>query len=292
MNFQFLFILILFGKILSAQISITVLNKEFIPIANVSIFCDTLIVGKTNNEGFYNLEQNTCKYFIISCIGYKTKKIIRDSIKQNCTIILEDSIFMLKEFAFKDLKTETLEIGSKLSNNYRWGYRIKVGGLMGSKIPIRKENYKIEEINFFVADYKLPDTVSFVEVRVCSCPATYDTMNRMHYLYSQIVKLDKKKSWYRIKYPLHEQTYISTNCIFVEFKIVYHPVIDEFMKNSIEIQKNNYIYFGLDNKPNKIITYTYSGTLLSFNSYNFRPEWHKIHQSQKLMLKIVAMKNP
>lgn len=291
MKYQILIVFIFLNKLLGAQINITVLNSKLRPIEKASIFCETLLVGQTNKEGFCSLQHVGCKYFKINCVGFKSKNMDINLGKDIYTIILEDSNYMLNELTIKERKTENIDIGSKLTNNYRWHYRIGVEGLIGSKIPIKNADFKIDEINFFVVDYKLPDSASFVDVRVCSCPTTNDTLNRKHYLISKTVKLNKKKSWYKIKYSLQEQSFINTNCIYVEFDLVYHPGIEDYLKNSIELQRNNYVVFGLDNKTNKIISYVYSGTLLPNSGYTFRPEWHTIHSPQKLMMKIIALKS-
>ncbi len=202
---------------------IKVLNYLKLPIQNCNIYANSKLIGLTDNKGVFVLKNQITNYQTLKFyhVGYKSEIIEVRNLSSYNEIVLLDSIYKLKDFIVKSRAYKKLLVGNQ-SNKYNYmTFRVSSGGKIGSIISLPSNKFYLNELNFFIKDFYLPEQNKNVKVRVCNCYInnTTDTQE-VEFIKPVYIALDKKNAWYNIKLDTNNGILINANCIFIDFEMM------------------------------------------------------------------------
>jgi hypothetical protein len=273
---------------LFAQIKTIVVRDQMNkPISGCTIFKQSVAIGVTDSNGLFTLNSSQNDLFNFRAVGYKEKSLHFENI--NTEVILFDSVVELHTVQIRPTRLIKTTVGNGFKTRYNIKYEVHSGGFMGTKILFNSKSFYINELNFLVHDYSLPEQNRNMKINICECPkdTKHDTVGRKIFADPIVVRLDKKRGWYNIKLDTINQYQINTNCIFVEFEMLYKPTIKEMKVHEY------YIVFGMTPNSKGISTFTHD----TFHPYlnGFISKWTAAHTPQKINVKlteVLPIENP
>lgn len=276
MNIRYLIVILLLSPlVLFAQNkTIVVRDQRNNPLGGCTIFKQSVAIGITDSNGLFTINSNQNDLFSFRAIGYKSKSLLFENI--HTEVILFDSIVDLDTMEIRPTRLIKTTVGNGFKKRYNTTYRIHSGGFMGTKIVFARKSFFINELSFMVHDFTLPDQHRDMKIMICECPkdTKHDTVGRKIYTDPIVVKLDKKGEWYNIKLDTTNQYPINTNCIFVEFEMLYKPTFEKTRANRSEI------VFGMTPNSKGITTFAH-GTFTPYLN-GFFPSWYVVHTPLKI----------
>ncbi len=299
MNIRYLIVILLLSPlVLFAQNkTIVVRDQRNNPLGGCTIFKQSVAIGITDSNGLFTINSNQNDLFSFRAIGYKSKSLLFENI--NTEVILFDSIVGLDTVQIRPTRLIKTTVGNGFKKRYNTTYRIHSGGFMGTKIVFARKSFFINELSFMVHDFTLPDQHRDMKIMICECPKDtkhdtiytdpivvppdrkgvsynikHDTVGRKIYVDPIVVRLDRKGEWYTIKLDTINQNPINTNCIFVEFEMLYKPTFEKTRANGSEIA------FGMTPSSKGITTFTHC--TFSWYLNGFFPSWNAAHTPLKI----------
>ncbi len=147
-------------------------NKVGIPYANVILNAKAGFVS--DSLGNFRIPSGTTRSVSISAIGFKNKFILADNITHKSTIILEDSVFQLREIIVKSGNINTTRVGYHkgkiISESYKVSYNFQEAIYITNP---EKLSGQIKTINLkaaFRGNPKLPLRINVYEVNQDKLP--------------------------------------------------------------------------------------------------------------------------
>lgn len=275
-------ILLLIPFVLSAQNKTIVVRDQMnTPLGGCTIFKQSVAIGITDSSGLFTINSNENDLFSFRAVGYKSKSLLFENI--HTEVILFDSVVELNTVQVRPTRLIKTAVGNGFKKRYNIRYEIHSGGFMGTKILFFRKSFYINELSFLVHDFRLPDQHRDMKIRICECPkdTKHDTVDRKIYVDPVVVRLDKKGEWYHIKLDTINQYQVTTNCIFVEFEMLYKPTLEEMKANEYRI------VFGMTPNSKGITTFMHDTFSPFFN--DFFPGWSTVHTPLKINIKLTEV---
>lgn len=262
--------LVLFGQ----NKTIVIRDQRNNPLGACTIFKQSVAIGITDSNGLFTINSNQNDLFSFRAIGYKSKLLLFENI--NTEVILFDSIVGLDTVKIRPKRLIKTVVGNGFKKRYNIIYSVHSGGFMGTKLVLDIKPFFINELSFLVHDFTLPDQHRDMKIMICECPkdTKHDTVGRKIYVDPIVVRLDRKGEWYTIKLDTINQNPINTNCIFVEFEMLYKPTFEKTRANECEIT------FGMTPKSKGVTTFTHD--TFSWYLNGFFPSWNAAHTPLKI----------
>lgn len=276
MNIRYLIVILLLSPlVLFAQNkTIVVRDQRNNPLGGCTIFKQFVAIGITDSNGLFTINSNQNDLFIFRAIGYKNKSLLFENI--HTEVILFDSIVDLDTMEIRPTRLIKTTAGNGFKKKYNIKYSVHSGGFMGTKIVFARKSFFINELSFMVHDFTLPEQNRDMKIMICECPkdTKHDTVGRKIYTDPIVVRLDRKGEWYNIKLDTINQYPITTNCIFVEFEMLYKPTFEKTRANECRI------IFGMTPNSKGITTFTHD--TFSWYLNGFFPRWNAAHTPLKI----------
>jgi hypothetical protein len=224
---SFLVLLSVYAHTCMAQLKgIFVRNQDNEPIANCIIFNDTIAVATSDSNGYFSLEAKAYKFIVIKKENHVTAHVNIWRVKSGSSVTLFKNEVKEKKPLTQHVVGFTLK--EAYSKNITTQSRLKFGGFHATRLSFELKPFYIDELNFYVADYLLPDTNKELGIKICECfikdnRVVYDTSGRYHFIDPMLITLDKKNSLYTVKLDTAHTRLFYTSCLFVEFEMMYKP---------------------------------------------------------------------
>lgn len=254
----FLFLALIFNFFLlkSQNIIVKVINSNNSPIQNCKLFLDNKLIGLTNIEGVFviNNTENFFKAIKFTHIGYKINILDFKQLKNYNEIILRDSNYLLKGVSVKLKNYNKYLVGNKSNKQKYLAYTISNGGKIGSAINLPFNQFFLNDLNFYINDFDLPEENKSLKVKFCNCTLNNLQLGEKEYevFESVYVNLNRKNNWYNVKLDTNHTTMINSNCIFIQFELMEKLTI----KDTLLEKRNNYrVEFGQTLKSKNVTSY-------------------------------------
>lgn len=196
-------------------------------------------------------------------------------------VLSHDSIDFLTPVIINAKVHKQKLVGDSTKHKMKGEYGVACGGLLASEIKLVQKAFYLNELSFYLVDYKLPKNKSNLKISITSCHAGKENKStQTNYFEPFYPVLDVKKAWYTVKLDSTNKKKIESNCIAVKFEVKCD--FTEEQQSVIPRNREAFVIFGRAKKAQGVFSWC---TDMLFQSAIVGYD-NTIPYSQKVFLKI------